>query len=102
MKSLTLALIALICYALAWVFNAALLLPAIGIVFSIVCFVLSIVAYATGRKALKVDPGDGKAKAGKTIGLVFMILGIIGIIAMIALMALAGFAVASLAGSLGA
>jgi hypothetical protein len=102
MKSLTIALIALICYALAWVFNAALLSPVIGIVLSIVCFVLSIMAYVTGKNALKADPGDGKAKAGKIIGLIFMILGIIGIVAMIAIMAIAGFAVASIAGALSA
>lgn len=102
MKSLTIALVALICYALAWVLNAALLSPAIGIVFSILCFVLSIVAYVTGKNALKADPGDGKAKAGKIIGLIFMILGIIGIVAMVAFLAIAGFALASLAGALSA
>ncbi len=100
MKSLTFALIALICYVLAWVFNAALLSPIIGVILSIVCFVLSIMAYVTGKNALKANPSDGKAKAGKIIGLIFMILGIIGIVAMLAILALAGFALATIAGAI--
>lgn len=79
MKALILAIVALGCYVVGWI------VPAAGIFTSIAGFVLSIIAFVMGRKAFAADPSNGKAKAGKIIGLILMILGIISIVAYILL-----------------
>jgi len=74
MKSLIFAIIALVLVVVGWV------VPAISLFTGIAAFVFAIIAYVTGKNMLKADPSDGKAKAGKIIGLILMILAIIGII----------------------
>ena len=82
MKSLLFAIIAIVLDVLCYV------IPAAGMILGIVALVFAIIAYVTGKKILKTDPSDGKAKAGKIIGLIFIILSIIGIIfAIVALVA---------------
>lgn len=93
MKSLLLAIIAIVVDVLGYFF------PAFALYFFIIGFVLAIIAYVTGKNAVKANPSDGKAKAGKIIGLIFMILGIIAIVLAILGMvglAMAGFALAGL------
>ncbi len=79
MAALILAIVAIVCYVVGWI------VPTVGIFTSIVGFVLSIVAFVMGRKAVITNPADGKAKAGKIIGLILMIFGIISIVASILL-----------------
>ncbi|MEI6100669.1 MAG: hypothetical protein WCP73_02415 [Eubacteriales bacterium] len=92
MKSLTFAIIAIVLEILCYV------IPAAGVIFGIAALVFAIIAYVTGKNILKTNPADGKAKAGKIIGLIFIILSIIGIV--IAVIALATLAFAF--GALGA
>ena len=79
MTALILAIVAIVCYVVGWI------VPAAGIFTSIAGFVLSIIAFVMGRKTVAANPADGKAKAGKIIGLILMILGIISIVASILL-----------------
>lgn len=82
MTALIIAIIAIVCDALGFV------IPAFGLWFWIAGFVLSIIAFVMGKNAVKADPSNGKAKAGKILGLVFMIIGIVfivlGILAVVA------------------
>lgn len=50
-------------------------------------FILGIVAWVVGKKALQANPADGKAKAGKILGMVVTILGLISIIVSVLMMA---------------
>jgi hypothetical protein len=74
MTALLIAIIAIICDVLGFV------VPGFGLWFWIAGFVLSIIAFVMGRNAVKADPGNGKAKAGKILGLIFMIIGIVFIV----------------------
>ena len=85
MGALLIAIIAIICDALGFVF------PIAGLWLFIVGFVLSIIAYVMGKNAVKADPTNGKAKAGKILGLIFMIIGIIVVVlAILAITVLVG------------
>lgn len=79
MTALILAIVAIACYVVSWT------VPVIGIFASIAGFVLSIIAFVIGKKAVAANPADSKSKAGKIIGLILMIFGIISIIASILL-----------------
>lgn len=71
MTALILGIIAVVCTALSFA-----QIPFIGFA----GLVLGIVAWVIGAKAVKANPADGKAKAGKILGIIVTILAIISII----------------------
>ncbi len=79
MSALIIGIIALVCTALGYIPTVSWL-SFIGLIFAIVAWVM-------GGKMVKADPTDGKAKAGKIIGMVITILAIIGIVLAIVAMA---------------
>lgn len=82
MVALILAIIAVVCDVLGF------FVPGLGIA----GFVLAIIAFVIGGKAVKKDPTDTKSKVGKILGLIFMILGIVSIIiGIIAIIAVGSF-----------
>ncbi|MEF9988863.1 MAG: hypothetical protein RR797_07280 [Christensenella sp.] len=81
MVSLVIAIIAAVCVALSFC-------PALGLgVLSIVGFILAIVAWIMGGKAVKADSSDKKAKIGKILGMIITILSVVAIILFIIAMA---------------
>ena len=82
-KAYTYGIIAIICWVVATICNL-LSVPFIGSILGIVILVLGIMAFVTGRKELAADPTNGKAKAGKIIGLVIIILEIVSVVLSVA------------------
>ena len=71
MTALIISLIAAVCTALSYA-----QIPIVGWV----GIVLGIVGWVVGAKACKANPADGKAKAGKIIGMIITILAIVSVI----------------------
>ncbi|MEA4854139.1 MAG: hypothetical protein VB082_07705 [Christensenella sp.] len=72
MTALIIGLISAICTGLSFI-------PVLGYA-SIPGLILAIVAWIVGSKAVKANPADGKAKAGKIIGMIITILAIVSLI----------------------
>ncbi len=75
MVSLIMAFIALACTVIPYT-PLSSTLPWVGFL----GLLFSIIAVATGSKTLKIDPADKAARAGKTIGVIILVLAIIGIV----------------------
>jgi hypothetical protein len=92
MKGFTFGIISLICIGVNIILSAVGLGTIAGIV-SLAGLVTAILAFVYGKKEFAADPDNKKAKTGKTIGLVLIIINIVftvlAIVAFIALMGLA-------------
>ncbi|MEG0915323.1 MAG: hypothetical protein RSG57_06195, partial [Christensenellaceae bacterium] len=78
MISLLIGLIALVCAILPFFVTTIPYLSIVG-------FILAIVAVATGKKIIKVDPKDKNARAGKAIGTICIVLALIPIVLLLIL-----------------
>lgn len=93
LKGFTFSMIAAICW-IASILLSFLDLTAINWILSIGVLVFGIMGFVTSKKELAVDPANSKAKTGKIIGLIIIILEIVSVIA---IFALAGLLVGALA-----
>lgn len=88
MKGFTFAMIALICW------GVSILLSVLGIggfltwILGVAIIVLAILAFINGKKELAADPSNKKAKTGKIIGLVVIILEIVSLVLIVLSVAL--------------
>jgi len=80
MKGFTFAMIALICWGVSILLSALNLGGVINGILGIAVIVLAILAYINGKKELAADPTNKKAKTGKIIGLVVIILEIVTLV----------------------
>ncbi|MEF9989899.1 MAG: hypothetical protein RSA86_05380 [Christensenellaceae bacterium] len=78
MISLLIGLIALVCAILPFFVTTIPYLSIVG-------FILAIVAVATGKKIINVDPKDKNARAGKAIGTICIVLALIPIVLLLIL-----------------
>ncbi len=79
-KGYTFGMIALICCAVSIICSFISALAFIGWIAGVGTLVFAIMAYVTGKKELAADPSNSKAKTGKTIGLVVIIVEIVVIV----------------------
>ncbi|GFZ25646.1 hypothetical protein [Eubacterium callanderi] len=84
MKGYTFGLIAVICWVVS-VICSFIGLAFVGNIAGIAVLVLGIMAFVNGKKELAADPTNAKAKAGKNIGLVIIILEIVTFVAILAI-----------------
>lgn len=78
MTALVLGLIAAACTGLSYI-------PAVSFL-SIIGLVFAIIAWVAGRKALKVNRADGKAKVGMVIGIIITVWSMVAVVMMIVMM----------------
>ncbi len=76
MKGFTCGMIALICWVVSIILNL-MNLSTIGWLFGVAVLVFGIMAFVNGKKEFAADPSNSKAKTGKTIGLVIIIVEIV-------------------------
>ncbi|MEG0377401.1 MAG: hypothetical protein RR614_02875, partial [Eubacterium sp.] len=81
-KGYTFGLIAIICWVINTICN---LLGWYGVTWflGVAVLVLGILAIVNGKKELAADPENKKAKTGKTIGIVIIVLNIVGFVLML-------------------
>lgn len=84
MKGYSFGLIAIICWVVEIIFSF-LNITALSSVLGIAVLVCGILAFTNGKKELAADANNQKAKTGKTIGLVIIILEIISFVVILAL-----------------
>ncbi|MDO4288510.1 MAG: hypothetical protein Q4C55_04905 [Eubacterium sp.] len=82
-KGFTYGIAAIIFWAVTTVANL-LRIPFLGTITGIIVLVLGIMAYVTGKKEYAADTANSKAKTGKTIGLIIIVLDIITVVAFFA------------------
>ncbi len=76
MKGYSFGLISLICWVVSILCNF-IGLAVVGMIAGIAVFVFAIMAFVNGKKELAADANNKKAKTGKTIGLVVIILNVV-------------------------
>lgn len=89
MKGYTFGIAALICWGVSILLSILQLGSVLNGILGIAVLVLAILAYINGKKELAADPTNKKAKTGKTIGLVVIILEIISLVLIVILAAVA-------------
>ncbi|KNZ41839.1 hypothetical protein [Acetobacterium bakii] len=77
MKGYTFGMIALICLAVNILLTVFQIGQVLSSILGLAVLVLAILAFVYGKKELAADPENGKAKTGKTIGLVVIIVEIV-------------------------
>lgn len=77
MKGFTFGIIALICWAVGFVLGLLQIGGVFSSILGLAVLVFAIMAFVFGRKEYAADPSNKKAKTGKTIGLVVIILEIV-------------------------
>lgn len=83
MKGYSFGLIAIICWIVSIIFSL-MNIALIGNIAGIAVFVFGILAFINGKKEFAFDNSNKKAKTGKTIGLVIIILELISFAVIIA------------------
>ncbi|AFA47425.1 hypothetical protein [Acetobacterium woodii] len=85
MKGFTFGIIALICWAVGIILGLLKLGGIFSSILGLAVLVFAILAFVYGRKEFALDPTNKKAKTGKTIGLVVIILEIVFLVLTIVL-----------------
>ncbi|MDD4508385.1 MAG: hypothetical protein PHN26_05585 [Eubacteriaceae bacterium] len=75
-KGFTFGIIAIICWAVSTLLSI-LGMSSVSGIFGFAVIVLGIMAWVTGKKELAADPENKKAKNGKLIGMIIIILEIV-------------------------
>ncbi|MDD4508965.1 MAG: hypothetical protein PHN26_08570 [Eubacteriaceae bacterium] len=83
-KGYTFGIIALICWVVSIIFNL-IGVSAVGSVAGFAVLVFGIMAFVIGKKEFAADPQNKKAKTGKTIGLVIIIVEVVTLVLFVVL-----------------
>ncbi len=78
-KGFTFGIIAIICWIVGTICNFVGV-PIVGWIAGVGTIVFGIMAYIYGKKELAADANNSKAKTGKIIGLIIIILQIVGFV----------------------
>lgn len=84
MKGYSFGLIAIICWVVSIIFNL-MSIALIGNLAGIAVLVFGILAFVNGKKEFLADNNNKKAKTGKTIGLVIIILEIVSFVVILSI-----------------